>query len=75
MDGNGNPWAADDFQPQTNIKKLVSEGALSSNEEIKQFSRKFAVEPELIKAYIDPVQDLKILREIRVRGALRRKTK
>lgn len=43
-DENGRPRAPDDFQPRANIKKLVSEGALSSKEEVEQFSRNFAVE-------------------------------
>ena len=35
-DANGRPRAPDDFQPRANIKKLVSEGALSSQEEVEE---------------------------------------
>ena len=45
LDDNGKLLTPDYFQPRANIKKLVSEGALSSKEEIEQFLRKFAREP------------------------------
>jgi len=39
LDDNGKLLTPDYFQPRANIKKLVSEGALSSKEEIEQFLR------------------------------------
>ena len=51
-DENGKPRGPDDFQPRANIKRLVSEGALSCKEEVEQFSKKFAVEQDLVQAYI-----------------------
>lgn len=74
-DDNGEPQSADDFQPRANIKKLVSEGALSSKEEVEQFSRKFAVEPDLMKAYIAHMQDLNIKRNIGARSCIEKKSK
>ena len=59
-----------DFQPRANIKdikRLVSEGALSCKEEVEQFSKKFAVEQDL-QAYIAHLQDLKIQSNIRARA-------
>ena len=77
-DENGKPQAPDDFQPQANIKRLVSEGTLSCKEKVKQFSKKFAVEQDLVQAYIAHLQDLKIQSNIRAisqqGGALSRKT-
>ena len=74
-DDNGEPQSADDFQPRANIKKLVSEGALSSKEEVEQFSRKFAVEPDLMKAYIAHMQDLNIKHNIGARSCIEKKSK
>ena len=75
LDDNGEPQTPYDLQPRGNIKKLVSEGELSSKEEIGQFLRKFAVEPELVKAYIVHLQDLKIQHDIRARGRTEQKSK
>ena len=71
---NGQPRTPDDFQPRANIKKLVNSGGLSSTEEIELFSMKFAVEPDLIKAYIAHLQDLKIQSSIRARGRVEQKS-
>ena len=46
-DENGKPRAPDDFQPRANTKRLVNEGILSCKEEVKQFSKKFAVTQDL----------------------------
>ena len=63
----------DDFQPRANIKKMFSDGMLTTEEE--QFSEKFAVEPHLIKAYIAHLEDLKIQSGIRTRGRTEQKRK
>ena len=74
-DENGKPWAPDDFQPRANMKRLVSEGSLSCKEEVEQFSKKFAVEQDLVQAYIAHLQDLKIQSNIRARGCIEQKNK
>ena len=70
---NGQPRVPDDFQPHANIKKMFSDGMLTTEEE--QFSEKFAVEPHLIKAYIAYLEDLKIQSGIRTRGHAEQKRK
>lgn len=74
-DENGKPRGPDDFQPRANIKRLVSEGALSCKEEVEQFSKKFAVEQDLVQGYIAHLQDLKIQSNIRARGRTEQKNK
>ena len=74
-DENGKPRAPDDFQPRANIKRLLSEGTLSCKEEVEQFSNKFAVEQDLVQAYIAHLQDLKIQSNIRARGRNEQKNK
>ena len=74
-DENGKPRAPDDFQPRANIKRLVSEGTLSCKEEVEQFSKKFAVEQDLVQAYIAHLQDLKIQSNIRASGRIEQKNK
>ena len=49
-----------DFQPRAKIKKMFSDGMLTTEEELQQFLEKFAVKPHLIKAYIAHLEDLKI---------------
>ena len=49
-----------DFQPRANIKKMFSDGMLTTEEELQQFLEKFAVKPHLIKAYIAHLEDFKI---------------
>ena len=74
-DENGRPRAQDDFQPRANIKKLVSKGALSSQEEVEQFLRNFAVERNLVQAYTAHLEDLKIQSNIRARERVGQKNK
>ena len=64
-----------DFQPRANIKKMFSDGMLTTEEELQQFLEKFAVEPHLIKAYIAHLEDLKIQSGIRTRGRAEQKRK
>jgi hypothetical protein len=44
----------DDFQPRSNLKKLFSEGEISSHDDdkIEVFSKKFIVPTEIVKNYI-----------------------
>ena len=72
---NGQPRVPDDFQPRANIKKMFSDGMLTTEEELQQFSEKLAVEPHLIKAYIAHLEDLKIQSGIRTRGRAEQKRK
>ena len=50
----------------------VSEGTLSCKE-VEQFSKKCAVERDLVQAYIAHLQDLKIQSNIRARGRIEQK--
>ena len=54
---------------------MFSDGMLTTEEELQQFSEKFAVEPPLIKAYIAHLEDLKIKSGIRTRGCAEQKGK
>ena len=47
----------------------------SSCKEVEQFSKKFAVEQDLVQAYIAYLQDLKIQSNIRARGRIEQKNK
>ena len=64
-----------DFQPRANIKKMFSDGVLTTEEELQQFLEKFDVELHLIKAYIVHLEDLKIQSGIRTRGRAEQKRK
>ena len=57
------------------LPQMFSDGMLTMEEELQQFSEKFAVEPHLIKAYIAHLEDLKIQSGIRTRGRAEQKRK
>ena len=54
---------------------MFSDGMLTTEEELQQFSEKFAVEPHLIKAYIANLEDLKIQSGIEQGGARNKSVK
>ena len=57
----------DDFQPRSNLKKLFSEGEISSHDDnkIEVFSKKFIVPTEIVKNYIVHMKTLKSDKEKR----------
>ena len=59
-DENGKKRIPDDWQPQSNIKKLFEQGKLSINtsDAITEFSSKFLVDEKLVKNYIEHLSQL-----------------
>ena len=49
----------DDWQPRANIKKEFSNGNLQTETVIDHFATKFAVDPKLVKEYVQHLNDLK----------------
>ena len=58
-DTNNQPRLPDDWQPRANIKRMFSSGKLGTNDEIQEFSKKFGVEKELVKKYVEHLDELK----------------
>ena len=48
----------DDWQPRVNIKKEFSSGNLQTETGIDRFPTKFAVDPKLVKDYVQHLNDL-----------------
>ena len=46
---NETPTSDENGKPRANTKRLVNEGILSCKEEVKQFSKKFAVTQDLVQ--------------------------
>ena len=65
-DENGKKRVPDDWQPQSNIKKLFEPGKLSINasDAITEFSSKFIVEEKVMKNYIEHLSQLQSVSEI-----------
>ena len=49
----------DDWQHRANIKKEFSDGNLQTETDIDRFATKFAVDPKLVKEYVQHLNDLK----------------
>ena len=49
----------DDWQPRVYIKKEFSNGNLQTETDIDRFATKFAVDPKLVKDYVQHLNDLK----------------
>ena len=66
-DENGKKHIPDDWQPQSNIKKLFEQGKLSINasDAITEFSSKFVVDEKLVKNYIEHLSQLQSVNKIR----------
>ena len=66
----------DDWQPTANIKKEFSNGNLQTETDIDRFASKFAVDPKLVKEYVQHLNDLKQRSKMRGRKSqqLRQKT-
>ena len=64
---NGKKRIPDDWQSQSNIKKLFEQGKLSINtsDAITEFSSKFLVDEKLVKNYIEHLSQLQSVNEIR----------
>ena len=65
-DENGKKRVPDDWQPQSNIKKLFEPGKLSINasDAITEFSSKFIVDEKVMKNYIEHLSQLQSVNEI-----------
>ena len=59
-DTNNQPRLPDDWQPRANIKRMFSSGKQGTMAEIQEFSKKFGVEKELVKKYVEHLDELKI---------------
>jgi len=55
----------DDRQPRANIKKDLSNGNLQTETDIDRFATKFAVDPKLVKEYVQHLNDLKQRSQVR----------
>ena len=66
-DENDKKRISDDWQPRSNIKKLLEQGKLSINasDAITEFSSKFIVDEKLVKNYIEHLSQLQSVNEIR----------
>ena len=58
-DTKNQPRLPDDWQPRANIKRMFSSGKLGKNDEIQEFSKMFGVEKELVKKYVELLDELK----------------
>ena len=54
----------DDWQPRAKTKKEFSNGNLQTETDIDRFATKFAVDPKLVKEYVQHLNDLKQRSEI-----------
>ena len=70
LNEHGRPREPDDWQPRAQIKKLFQKAEITAaNEEnIKKFAERYCVEEILVKKYLEHLQELKTMDEIRSRS-------
>ena len=66
-DESGNPRRPDDFQPRANLNVMFEENSISLDdaESIERFTKKFIVAENLTRDYLEHLQNLKRMKEIR----------
>ena len=68
-DDSGKPRPVDEFSPCANLKKWFAENKISLRNKrvIEEFSKQYAVQEEHVISYVQHMEELKVIAQIRAR--------